>query len=297
VDRALAILELITTTHAGLTLAELKRRLRLPRSSTHCLLVTLERRGYLLRDQISKRYAFSLGFLNMAARATSVTQVQKFSEPALGELAKGFGMIASLAIFQQNSALLLAEAQSGQRPFPVSRIGRRLDLHCTASGKVLLAYMPDEERQRLLGAGQLRKYNENTIVSSRKILVELERIRKMGYSFEGEENELDVCGVGAPVFDLDGRVIAAAGLTGSRTQMRTQDVMRIAQAVKRTAVLVSQRLAASCCSADELPLSPERCVYSPEKNMPAPLRVMFPMEELPQLVDSPIDRWTAQGRP
>ena len=95
----------------------------------------------------------------------------------------------------------------------ISYVGRRAPLHCTGLGKVLLAYLPEKERKRILFRKELPRLTENTITNKRELEKELNKVREQGFALDREENEKDVRCVAAPIRNYQGEVIAALSIS------------------------------------------------------------------------------------
>src|ERR1039457_924752 len=144
VDRALTILEVLAQSTRGLRLPEIALRLGLPKSSAHSLLVGLERRGYLQRSDTSGRYRFGLKILSLATAALCGMTLRDIAFPVLTGLMRSTGLAAKMAILDHDQAVLIEQVHPPHVSAPMTWLGRSLDLHCTALGKVLAAFQPGE---------------------------------------------------------------------------------------------------------------------------------------------------------
>lgn len=241
VDRALTFLETLAKSNRGMTLADIARKLRLPKSSAHCILLTLERRGYIYRVPSTHRYLFGMRLLNLAQEALGRLELRARASGPLRRLLEKTQMTVHMAIYEDGEAVLVEKLEPLTAVKMASHIGRRLDLHCTGVGKALLAYLPDDEINRLRISRIWARHNENTIVFSKKLQAELEHIRKVGYSFDNEEDEIGFRCVGAPIFENDRTVIAAISIAGTTRQITGTTLGSLARTVKDTADEISQR--------------------------------------------------------
>ena len=117
-----------------------------------------------------------------------------------------------------------------------------MDLHCTSLGKSLIAYLPEDDVDRLIADRGLLRHNENTIVSPVLLKAELERTRTLGYALDDEEEEIGGRCIGAPVWNRDRHVVAAVSVTGSTTRITADTIEAIAGQVKHAALEISRRL-------------------------------------------------------
>lgn len=241
-ERALSILELLARSKNGLTLSELTHHLGLPKSSTHCLLVTLERCGYLQRNEKTSRYMFGLKLVTLASLAVTRIELRERTRPFLEALVDSTQLTAHLAILDRNEAVLIEKVEPLSLLRVATWIGRRMDAHCTGVGKALIAYLPAEELDRLLRESGLPRHNDRTIASPLELKDELAQVRRRGYSLDDEEDEVGFRCIGAPVFDHRGAAIAAISVVGSTAQIRQDNLPRLASKVIQTASAISREL-------------------------------------------------------
>jgi DNA-binding IclR family transcriptional regulator len=248
-ERALLLLEVLAKSANGLTLSQLARQLALPKSSLHCLLLTFERAGYLYREDQTGRFRFGLKLHGLANLAITGIPLRKIATPCLHALAQKTRMTTHMAILEQDEAVLVEKVEPLGMPRLATWVGKRMDLHCTALGKALIAELPDEDLDRLLQRQTLLRHNENTIVSPRKLKENLAHVRRLGYSLDDEEEEIGSRCIGAAVRGGDGRVQAAISIAGTVTQVDGERLAALAQDVRRTAEQIGHRLAAETAAA------------------------------------------------
>ena len=241
-ERTLSILELLSVTRTGLTLPELSRRLALPKSSTYCLLVTLERRGYLHRNNRTHRYMFGLKLFSLANMALSGVELRENAAGFLQSLMQRARLTVHMALIEGDEAVLIEKVEPPGLVRLATWVGKRLDLHCSAVGKCLLAYLPEDEFLRLVRDRGLPRNNENTITSIRRLKQQMAQIRQDGYAIEDEEGEIGCRCVGAPVFDHSGNVIAAVSVAGTTAQIRSEEFTYFGHLVRQTAADISEAL-------------------------------------------------------
>jgi DNA-binding IclR family transcriptional regulator len=243
-DRALTVLELLAKSNKGLGLGDLSRSLGVPRSSTHCLLVTLERRGYLERNVQTHRYLFGVKLLGLANLALSGIKLREVAAPFLQSLMRATRLTVHLGILEDGEAVLIEKVEPPGLLRLATWIGKRMDVHCTGLGKALIAYIPEEELDSLIRKHGLPRHNENTVTSVRKFKMQLAEIRSKGYAVDAEEDEIGLCCVGAPVFDHVGQVVASVSAAGTLSQVTQDTLHSLAEKVKKTASAISREMRA-----------------------------------------------------
>jgi DNA-binding IclR family transcriptional regulator len=240
-ESALNALELLAQSRAGLTLSELTRRLEIPKSSAHCLLLTLERRGYLHRNE-RNRYLFGLRLFSLANMALSGLELRERAAPFLKSLMARTRLTVHLAMLEQHEAVLIEKVEPAGIFRLATWLGKRMDVHCTGLGKALTAYLPDDELEQLVHEHGLPRHNDNTISSLRRLRDDLARTRKLGYAVDDEEDEIGHRCIGAPIFDQTGAVIAAVSVSGTTSDVSGDNVVFLAERVKECAASISSVL-------------------------------------------------------
>jgi DNA-binding IclR family transcriptional regulator len=242
-ERALAILERLARSRQGLTLSQLARYLELPKSSTHCLLMTFERCGYLNRDAHTGRYRLGLRFCGLARAALRSVEIRDVAAPFLRQLQERTGLTVNLAIPEHGEVVIVDKYEPPAAARVGTWLGKCMDLHCTALGKALAAYLPEEQLDERIRARGLLRHNDNTICNPRRLKQELALIRERGYSFDDEEEEIGVRCVGARILGPGGEMAGAISVTGSVAEIDAANTPRLAAEVMATAQAISAALA------------------------------------------------------
>lgn len=238
-ERGLAILELVAKSRSGLTFSHLARSLEYPASSIHCLLLTLERQGYLHRSETTGRYMCGMKLVRIANQALNGITLRDKAAPLLRDLCARTGLTVHLAIREGNDVMLIAKVASIGGQHVSTWIGKHVDVHCTSMGKCLIAYLPEAEIDEVIREHGLLRHNENTIASAKKLKQELERTRSRGYAVDDQEEELGMCCLGAPVFDANGSVVAAVSVSGTTTEIDLESCRALVDAVQETAAAIA----------------------------------------------------------
>lgn len=242
VDRALTILELLVRSGQGLTLSEISRELKLPKSSVHGILGTLERRGYLRPDERTGKFLFDLKLLSLSYDALNALYIRVRAWAPLRSLAEATGLTIHMAVPEHNELVLIEKVQGGAASSVATWIGRRMEMHCTAVGKAVLANLPAAERDRLIRESGLPRHNDNTICTPQRLKLELQKTRETGRAIDDEEDEVGFRCVAAPVFESLERVVAAISVVGTVEQVTSQNLPRLTALVKQTAAEISRAI-------------------------------------------------------
>jgi len=138
----------------------------------------------------------------------------KEATPYLKELVNQCNETVHLGVLEEGEVLYIAKEESSQTIRMISYVGRRAPLHCTALGKVLLAYLAEEKRKKILGQKELLRFTKKTITDRKELEKELNKVKKQGFALDREENEKDVRCIAAPIKSYQGGVIAAISISG-----------------------------------------------------------------------------------
>lgn len=242
VDRAFAILEEVARSNRGLRLPEIAIKLRLPKSSTHCVLVALERRGYLQRNVATGRYLFGPKIFTLANVALSGMTLREVAFPFLAGLMRRTGLIVNTAVLDRDQAVLIEQISPANLSAPMNWLGKRLDLHCTALGKVLAAFLPEKQWDRLVREHSLGRHNDNTICTPKRFLKELALTRQRGYAVDDEEVDMGVRCVSVPVFNSAGETLAAISLAGTTMDIHAANAEPLAGQLTAVATAITQAI-------------------------------------------------------
>jgi len=211
---AFKILELVTAEQAsGLTFTQILTRSGLPRSSAHRLVKELTALKVLTYEAETKTYRGGFSLAALGAQITSNLDIRQACRPAMKALQAALGNVVTLSICDEETGIYIDKIEPSDFGLRLhSEIGKSFPLHCTAMGKIHLAHGSDALRRRVL-TGKLEAYTESTITNPKALLAELDQVRAQGYAIDDEEISRGLTCIGAPIYGLDGQVIAAMSLT------------------------------------------------------------------------------------
>ncbi|MFI5035296.1 MAG: IclR family transcriptional regulator [Acidimicrobiales bacterium] len=213
VDRAAHLLTRVVDAAHSVTFSELAESTGLAKSTTSRLLTALERNG-LLRREAGGAFVPGDAFVRYALRGNSETDLVAAATPFLERLGEFSHETVNLGVIRHDLVEQIAQVDSRYVLGGTNWLGRAEPVHCTALGKVLLAYGAAE-----LPAGRLKRLTERTITSRSRLEEELVLVRRRGYAVADEELEAGLVAVAAPVRRLDGTVIAALSVSGPSTRL------------------------------------------------------------------------------
>lgn len=242
VERALSVLQCLGDSKRGFSISEIGRRLKIPKSSAHLILTTLERRGFLQKNTQTGRYHFGLQLVSLSRTALENLDLREEAKPFLRLLMQECGLTVHMAVLERDEAVIIEKVEAPGLVRLASWIGRRLDINCTGVGKALVAFLPDDDLEALMRTKDFARHNQRTIVSKSALKKELTLVRQLGYALDNEEDEPGVCCLGAPVFDEDCKAVAAISVAGTTSQIGSNRIPGLARQVMQAARSISTRL-------------------------------------------------------
>jgi DNA-binding IclR family transcriptional regulator len=214
VEKAIDILFCFDASHVQLRLTDISDQLGLNRSTTHRLLAVLKKKGLVVSDPKTQLYSLGPGVADLAWVVLGQHDLRSVCHPYLVRLQQMTHETASLFTRVGDKSMCVEELESEQHLKFAQRVGMTVPLHVGAAGKVLLAFLPPEELETLLGELDLSAITENTITDREQLSLELVVTRTRGFAISAGERTPGGCAVAAPVWDRSGRPIAAACVFG-----------------------------------------------------------------------------------
>lgn len=214
VSHALDLLEQFHGEVDELGVTELSKRLKLHKNNVFRLLATLESRGYIEQNRATENYRLGLKSLELGQTFIKQMGLLRQAKPILDRLVKECNETSYVAIFKEGFIVYLDVVETDLTVRVVSRVGSRLPAHCTAAGKVHLAFMPEEEVDTVFPDRQLQAYTSHTITERDALKQELQKVAEQGYAIDNEELDPGVRCVAAPIRDYTRRIVGAVSISG-----------------------------------------------------------------------------------
>ncbi len=229
VERALDIL-LCFTDSTDLGLSEIASRLSLHKSTVHRLLATLENKGFLIRDAQTEKYRLGFRIWELSANLTHSDDPATVLLPEMERLRDLVGETVSLYVRDGNERIRIQAVQSNQPIRRVAPIGARMPLFVGASSKVLVAYAEPEVLEAVLNDP-----NWPESIDREAYLEQLEQIRAQGFATSVEERELGAAAVAAPIFNRNGKLVAAIAASGPSNRLTPEKMREFARPILEAA--------------------------------------------------------------
>ena len=203
--RLIALLEHVAHAEKALTLTEIIGEVRQPKPTVYRMLQQLEQAGLLIKEPDGKRYAPGARLSKLAEDVLLNAQVRAARHAILQQLVDELGESCNFTMPAGTEVVYLDRVETAWPLRFHLQPGSRVPMHCSASGKLFLAYMPPVQRNRLLDHLQFKSYTPNTITTRIRLEAELARIRAQGYALDNEEFLHGLVCVAVPVFDQHGK--------------------------------------------------------------------------------------------
>ncbi len=212
VAHALDVLEQFQT-DAELGVTELSKRLTLHKNNVFRILATLESRGYVEQNRSTDNYRLSTKCLQLGQTYIQHMGLLQQARPVLYEVVQACRETAYVAVMRRGKVVPVDMVEPARAVRIVSHIGESLPLHCTAAGKVHLAFETREAVQRSL-LDSLQTYTEHTITDRTRLAAQLTEVSQQGYALENGEYLTDVRTVAVPIRDYTRTVVGSLAVSG-----------------------------------------------------------------------------------
>ncbi len=240
VNKAIDILDVFLQKDGGLSLTEIAEATGLNAATAFRLVSTLTRRGYIRQPEKKGVYLLGLRMLDFNYAVRRNLKFIDLAYLAMSRLSKEENQSVYMAALDGDQALIIEEVGVTEDLRINSPVGKRLALHCTACGKVLLAALSDEERKAYYARNTLEPLTTNTISDAGRLEQELAKVKLEGVAIDNEEYRMGLWIAASPVYDGRGRVIAAAGIMVPTSDINAESGQRFATAIKSCTAKMSQ---------------------------------------------------------
>lgn len=241
VDRAITVLEILARRgEAGVS--EVASEIAVHKSTAFRLLGALEGHGLVEQAEDRGKYRLGFGLIPLAGAVSDRLDVTRQGRAVCARLAAEMGETINLAVLQQHWAVNVDQALGPSTVSTHNWIGRLTPLHCTSSGKILLAHVPAERRAQLLAASGMEQLTPRTVTLAGTLDAELAKVRTAGYAVALEEYEMGLNAVAAPVHDRSGAVIAALSVSGPAYRLDEVRLVALTAPLMSGAMEISRRM-------------------------------------------------------
>lgn len=242
-ERVLLVMETLARTPQGLTLMELAGSLKIPKAGAFRIIVTLLHHNYVQRNDLTGRITLSRKILALGNSAICRYNMNEEALPFMRSLRDDTGETVQLNTHIGCEGVVLEQVPSIHEIRIVVDPGTRFDLHCSAPGKVILAFLPEKEREQILAKMAFQRYSPSTITDRAEFRKELARVSKMGYGVDRAEGVVvGLHCVSAPILDQNVYPVGALTVTALAARLPAKSFPKLAVLITKYAAQLSLRL-------------------------------------------------------
>jgi len=253
-DRGLRILDTLSSESQGLGVTEISRRVAADKSVVYRTLSLLMAHDYVEQDPVSKKYVLGYKVMELAGKRLRTIDLFSSAKPTLKEVVNETGEIVVLAVLIGDVLAYLDKEQGPHAVHISSGLGQPIPLHSTASGKAILAHMPDSEVIRLSREKGLPPITEKTITNFSAFRAHLAEVRARGYAVDDQETYPGIRCVAAPIRNHRGAVLASLSISGPVQRVTEANVTVFGDIVMSAAAKISARLGYVAIAQPSVPL-------------------------------------------
>ncbi|MGI8715575.1 MAG: IclR family transcriptional regulator [Solirubrobacteraceae bacterium] len=237
IDRGAELLVRVLDSAEPVALAELASASGIPKSTASRLLSALERQGLIEQDGARGRLRPGPAILRVAERSLLERSVAELAGPSLDALGELSGETINLGVPAHNGVEHIAQVESRHFLGAGQWVGRTVDYHCTAVGKVFMAF-----GRATVAAAPLRAMTPRTITSPARLRAELQTVRAESFAAAVDEREIGLAAIAAPVTGAGGEVVAALSISGPTTRLTDRRIAELKPVLIDEARNLSHRL-------------------------------------------------------
>jgi len=234
-------------------ISELSVRLAMPKATVYRFLQTMKTLGYVRQESDSERYGLTMRMFELGARALRYPDLIELAKPHMQRLSDATGETVHLGQLIDSEIIYVHKVDSRHMLGMYSRVGRRAPLHCTAIGKVLMAWEEPERRAQVLKGCDFKRYRDKTITSRKAFDAELERTLAQGFGVDREEFDDHIRCIAIPIFDRLNQVVAGLSVSFPSFRYDEQREPELVATLVDASADISRQLG---CTA--FPLRPQR---------------------------------------
>jgi len=239
--RAIAILKCFTDAQPQLSLADIVHATKLNKATAYRMLAALEKEELIARHGHGEAYRLGPEAIALGGRALRATTLHGASHHELATLAQLTGETATVETLIGDAMVILNEVISPRLLGAMPSIGTRWAVHATSTGKAMLAHVPAADLERMLER-PLARFTPHTLTTAAALRLQLAQVRRQGYATVCDELEIGYAAIAAPIFDHQGRVVAAICAGGPTVRLSPARLAELAIPIQQAATRSSARL-------------------------------------------------------
>jgi len=241
VDRAVNVLEILAR-EGSAGVSEVAAEIGVHKSTAFRLLAALEERDLVEQNSERGKYQLGFGVLRLASAIPARLDMVRQARPVVDDLAQRVDETINLAVVREHYAVHVQQALGSAAVASQNWVGQLTPLHATSSGKILLAYMGEEQLNTVLAVAGLKAYTKHTVTSRKTLMAQLAEAREQGFATTFEELETGLNAAAVPVRDHTGTVVGALSASGPAYRFDKTRIEAVADDLKAAGERISQRM-------------------------------------------------------
>jgi IclR family transcriptional regulator, KDG regulon repressor len=244
IDRTVIILEILSESPNGISLAQLARQTKIPKSTLFRILYTLQKYSIVSEDRERKIFSLGMKLLDWGNAALDKIDLKSIAHPHLVTLAYETKESFYLTVMDNNEIIIIDRVDTPEVWGIVARLGTRSPFHCTATGQVITAGMHEEDLDRLIKVKGLKKYTPKTITSATALRKKLKKVREEGFAVCEREYKDDLIAIAVPIYEHSGRVIASlmTAIQANQAKNNKKIIDYLVKVLQREGMNISRKL-------------------------------------------------------
>jgi DNA-binding IclR family transcriptional regulator len=241
-EKALRILLSFEPERQSQTLLQISKHTSIPVTSLYRFLETFEKYGFIRGDKERRFYQPGPTLFRLGMLSYDSVDLRELAKPEMERVAEITGESVFLTVRDNINSVCIESAEGNHRVRLTQRIGAVLPLHAGAAAKVLLAYMPEPEREDMLKALELRALGPGTVTRRTVLVKKIRTIRSRGFDVSREEVDAGSCGVAVPVFSEKGEVVAALASGGPIYRFTDKKIKQLVDRLLEASQMIGKNL-------------------------------------------------------
>ena len=241
-EKGIMILEYLSVKPMGDTLQGIKLNIDISQTTAYRILNTLLKHQLLIYNEKTKHYKLSRKLLTLGYKALNEHSQLDIILPKLREIRDLVKETVCYGILGEQKGIFIEQAQGNHTFKFVLDPGKSFELHCSAPGKAILAFLPNNIREKYINEISFIKHTNHTIINIEQYLIELEEVKKNGYAIDNEEELIGVICIGVPIFDFKNYPCGAIWTSGPKGRLDKQTITKNAKILSEFSKIISYEL-------------------------------------------------------
>lgn len=240
--KGMELMELIALHPEGLSIQEIVNTLRHSKTSIYRIICSLEEMGYLRKNPLKGTFSLTRKMFKIGLSSIGTTTIIEHSYEPMRRLRDKLRETVVLGTLMGTKIVILEQVIGSHHFSFILKPGMGVCLHASAPGKAFLANIEDWERDEILSKIELTRYTDKTITTSSDFLLELEKVKSCGYGVDMGEELSGVRCIGAPIFNLAGKIAASIWISGPAERLSDESIDEIGKEVVACANEISEKI-------------------------------------------------------